>query len=361
VDAGQYSNFGPCHEELVDRLETSLERDARCLPVANCTLGLIVALRALTRDVEPDATFVATPAYTFAPTAQAIAWCGFTPLFVDADPTSWHLDPESLYRALDQFSGKFAAVIACSTFGTPPSLAERNQWEMLSSDAGLSLLVDSAAGWGSIDEAGDPLGLQGDVEAFSFHATKPMAIGEGGALVTADPSTYARLRRLINFGLEPGSTDPIELGLNAKLSEIQAATALAALDELGSRLEKRRRHIEHMRALLEPLGYTFQRGSERSSCSAVHVLAPDAIVRDRALTLSSERQIQLRAYYNVPLHTSTLFGSCPTVDPLPVTNDLASRSLSLPIADDLTETEIAWIADCLDDALGSSRGDAFHH
>jgi dTDP-4-amino-4,6-dideoxygalactose transaminase len=349
--AGRYSNFGPCHELLATRLGARVGHGARAVPVANCTLGLMVALRALTEGTDGAARFVATPSYAFPATTQAIAWCGLRPVFVDADPASWHMDVASLQRAVEQFGEQLAAVMACSTFGSAPSEAERTGWEATCRGAGLPLVVDSAAGWGSLDEQGFPLGAQGDAEVFSFHATKPMPIGEGGAVVTRDEATHDRLRRLVNFGFKDHSPDPVELGLNAKLSEIHAATALAALDLLDARLDTRRAIAARVRERIEPLGFVFQPGAERSCWSAIHVLAPDADTRRRVLDVSSGHGIEIRSYYDPPAHRSKLFSECPRVDGLAVTTDLASRALSLPIADDLSDAEIDAVVACLREAL----------
>ena len=128
-DANRYANFGPCHELLASRIADFIGRQAHCVPVANCTLGLMVTLRALTEHSSVDRRFVITPAYTFLATTHAISWCGFTPLFVDVDPDSWHMSSGALERAVEQRGERVAAVLTCSTFGAAPSMSERAAWE----------------------------------------------------------------------------------------------------------------------------------------------------------------------------------------------------------------------------------------
>jgi dTDP-4-amino-4,6-dideoxygalactose transaminase len=193
-----YSNGGPCYLLLVDRLEDYLGHGVRCVPLANCTLALALGLRALTGP-ERERQEVLMPSFTFAAVASAAIWAGLQPVFVDIDALTWHLCPEALTDALSQ-RGAVGAFLACSTFGVPPPISVRRQWEATALEAGVPLLVDSAAGFGSMDEQGQRLGHQGQAEVFSFHATKPFAIGEGGLLATRDQRIASHVSRLANFG-----------------------------------------------------------------------------------------------------------------------------------------------------------------
>src|SRR3954454_5385769 len=92
-EAGFYSNGGPCARLLSDRLATYLGNDTLAIPVSNCTVGLMVAMRAAFGAPREERRLVVTPSYTFTATACAIEWAGFEPLFVDVDPVGWHVDP----------------------------------------------------------------------------------------------------------------------------------------------------------------------------------------------------------------------------------------------------------------------------
>jgi len=347
----RYSNFGPCHELLAERVAEYVGPGARCVPVANCTLGLMVALSAAVEPT-PARRLVVTPSYTFLATTHAVAWCGLTPLFADVDPDSWHLSPHALAVALRRHRGEVAAVLACSTFGTAPPIEQRDAWTALCREAGVPLIVDSAAGFGSRAEDGKALGLQGDCEVFSFHATKTMAIGEGGVLVTDREDLELAARRLVNFGLERPQQVASALGLNAKMSEIEAAFALASLDRLEKMLAGRRAAAAAVRAAADGLGLAFQRGSAHSSWPAINVLTESDIVRRQAIALGAARGIEFRSYYEVPMHRTPLFRASPCVDDLVVTEDLAARALTMPIASELTSAEIDATLGCVRDARG---------
>ncbi|MDX6597374.1 MAG: hypothetical protein QOE87_1261, partial [Gaiellales bacterium] len=264
-----YSNRGPCHELLVERLETFLGGGLRCVPVANATLGLMIALRALVDRRSPRRE-VLMPSFTFAAVGNAVVWAGLEPVFVDVEAGSWHVDPGALEAALAARAGRVGAVLAASTFGAPPAAAQRAAWERLAREAGVALLVDSAAGFGATGEDGLPLGRQGDAEVFSFHATKPFAIGEGGLVTTTDDELAARLVCLTNFGFEDGVVDA-DVGLNAKLPEWSAATALAVLDGYDDVLERRRAIAARMLAELAAHGYRRQTGTGAAAWQFVPV------------------------------------------------------------------------------------------
>jgi dTDP-4-amino-4,6-dideoxygalactose transaminase len=344
-NARWYSNGGPCHELLVERLERYLGPGVSCIPVANATLGLMVALRAMT-GFAPRRREVLMPSFTFVAMVDAVLWAGLEPVFVDVDPHSWHLDPAALDTALESRSDAVAVVLAASTFGTPPAISQRKAWQDAAARAGVPLLVDSAAGFGATDERGERLARQGNAEVFSFHATKPFAVGEGGLVTTTDPMLARRLRRLINFGLDAGIVSD-DVGLNAKLAEWPAATALAVLDGYENVLAARRASAQRMLDALAPYGYVCQGGAERSVWQFVPVLAPSPEIRAAALERASTRGIQLRTYFSVPLHRMPAFASSRVIGDLANTRQIASRVLSLPMANDLSEADAEAIVACL--------------
>lgn len=337
-----YTNFGACHELLASRLAERIGPPVTAVPVANCTLGLLLALRACTAGQDAQQREVIVPSYTFAATGSAIAWAGLTPVFVDVDTGHWSMSPASLEQALAQRAGSVAAVLACTTFGAPPPLAVSARWEELAAAAGVPLIVDSAAGFGTRDAAGREAGHLGDAEVFSLHATKPVAIGEGGFVATADPELAAAIRRLANFGFEDGQVTG-EIGLNAKLAEWPAAAALAALEEIDTTLETRRSLAASLRAVLEPAGFTFQVLDSEPTWQFVPVLAPTAASREAVLRAGAAAGVQIRTYFDRPLHTMPPFRGAPTTGALAVTMALAGRTLSLPMADDLSEREVETI------------------
>jgi len=328
-----FSNGGPCWRLLRDRLGDRV--GAYCLPVASGTAGLMTALAAL--GAGPGARAL-LPSFTFIATAQAAVWSGFKPLLADLDPESWHLDPEAVEEVVG--SGAAEAVIAVSAFGTPPPPSLRERWEHSCRQAGIPLVVDSAAGFGAVAEDGVAVGAQGDIEVVSFHATKPFAIGEGGAVFTRDRQLHDRLEEIVNFGLRPDRTIGSPRGLNAKMSELHAATALAVLDRLDEILGQRRNTAGALRESASA-NCSWQRSCERSTWQFLPVALDSPEHRDRLRTACADR-VEVRVYYE-PLHELAP-GRWESVDDLMRTTALHRRLLCLPMANELEPGEQSEIA-----------------
>jgi dTDP-4-amino-4,6-dideoxygalactose transaminase len=344
-EARWFSNSGPCWCLLRDRLADRV--GAYCVPVASGTLGLMVAIASLTKT-SPDsgASGALMPSFTFLATAQAAIWSGFQPRLIDVDPTHWHIDASRLERVLRDHRGDLSLVTAVCTFGTPPPSETRLRWERACRSAGVPLIFDSAAAFGAVADDGVHIGAQGDIEVVSFHATKPFAIGEGGAVFTRDRALYEKIELAVNFGLRPDRSATTAMGLNAKMSELHAATALAVLDEYDLILESRRDAAAKIRAGTDP-DITWQTGCERSTWQFVPVVFPDADHRRRA-ERRCEGRVEVRTYYE-PLHLMEPFSSYPVLgDGLACTAELCDRVLCLPMANDLSSEEVLAISAIVD-------------
>jgi len=336
-----FSNGGPCWRLLRDRLGERV--GAYCVPVANGTLGLMAALAAVLDDPGSGPKRSALmPSFTFLATAQAAVWAGLEPRLGDIAADHWHLDPELLEQTLGA-SEEIGAVLAVSAFGTPPPSETRQRWERACRQAGVPLIVDSAAGFGAIAADAVPIGAQGDVEVVSFHATKPFAIGEGGAVFTRDAALRDRLELAVNFGFRADRTVALTLGLNAKMSELHAATALAVLDQFDAILARRRDAAAAIRAGAGA-EVQWQAEAERSTWQFLPVALPSPERRQR-LAANVEGEIETRVYYD-PLHDLTpgypILGAG-----LERTDDLHRHILCLPMANDLSPAETGAIAAAL--------------
>jgi dTDP-4-amino-4,6-dideoxygalactose transaminase len=328
--AHRFSNYGPCWRLLRDRLTEATGRP--CVPVSSGTLGLMVATAVLRR---PGATDALMPSFAFPAAAQAAVWNGLNPVFADVDAENWHLE-------LGAVTEETAIVIALSAFGVAPPAHVRSRWEAICREAGVPLLVDSAAGFGGRGDDGTPVGAQGDAEVVSFNAVKPLTAAEGGAIFFREEDAAAEAERLIHFALDEGSVTRAD-GLNAMLSEPAAAIALASLDTLQRDLEVRREIAMELLGRL-PAAFQRQAGDEYGTWQFVQVAAVDGETRDAALAETRRREIELRTYYR-PLHEMPAFAGFGTTAELVHTESLGSRILSLPLASDFGPSEIAAIAD----------------
>lgn len=347
-----FSNGGPCSRLLQERLGDQV--GAYCVPVASGTLGLMAALAATLEgdrmSFPPRGALV--PAFTFIATAQAAVWAGLEPMLADVDPDHWHLDPELLEAVLPEDRG-IAAVIAVSAFGTPPPAETRQRWERTCREAGVPLIVDSAAGFGAVADDGVAIGSQGDVEVVSFHATKPFAIGEGGAVFTRDKGLHERIEAAVNFGFGPSREAELLRGTNAKMSELHAATGLAVLDEFDSILARRRRAAAAIRTQAgSEVGW--QQCSELSTFQFLPVASASEEHREQLMDACRDR-IEVRVYYE-PLDLLFPDRWKTACDGLATTHDLYRRMLCLPMANDLDDSEIGEISALLSPVKGLRAG-----
>jgi len=314
-----------------------------CVAVSSCTSGLMLTLRVLGLVGE-----VILPSFTFHATAHSVAWNGLKPVFADCDPETFCISPASVRERL---SSKTAAILAVHVFGNPADVAEL---EKIASSARVPLIYDSAHAFGSTMN-GIHVGNFGVAEVFSFSPTKLLVAGEGGLVATHDANLAQRLRAARNYG-DAGDSDPECVGLNARMSEFHAALALRGLEGLETRIDRRndvRLHYEER--LNEIPGLRFQKipSGNRSSCKDFQVLVDeDTFGRPRGWLFDALRQenIEVRRYFSPPVHRQKLYRAVWDGRPLPVTDKISDRVVSLPIYSSLCEDDVAKVCDAIERA-----------
>ncbi|MFC5500498.1 DegT/DnrJ/EryC1/StrS family aminotransferase [Caenimonas terrae] len=204
---------------------------AHCISVANGTDALELALRAL--DLQPGQQ-VACVANAGFYSATAIHLAGGVPLYVEVDEQSLTMAPQALERALRD---KPAAVIATHLYG---QLADIEQLAALCRSAGVPLIEDCAQSHGA-SRGGRRAGSFGDIACFSFYPTKNLgALGDGGAVLTANDALAARLRALRQYGWSKKYEVAMLGGGNSRLDELQAALLREKLPLLEQHNARRR-------------------------------------------------------------------------------------------------------------------------
>jgi dTDP-4-amino-4,6-dideoxygalactose transaminase len=331
---------GPFVHELESRAAEYLGV-RECVAVASCTAGLMLLLRA--SDLTGD---VIVPSFTFAATAHAVAWNGLHPVFADVDPATLTLSPESVRRAMGV---RTSAILATHIFGTP---CEVEELEDLAQRDGIKLFFDAAHAFGSLRK-GVHVGGFGSGEVFSLSPTKVVVAAEGGFIATNDEVLAERCRVGRDYG-NPGDYDCRFVGLNARMSEVHAAIALNSLEGLEDRIERRNELVDLYRdALSEVEGISFLGMGEgdRSTYKDFTVMidperfGADADGLGEAL---SSVGIETRRYYSPPVHTMQAYRRLAgTNGGLPVTEEAARRTLTLPLWVDMTQAHIARVADAI--------------
>lgn len=335
-----YSNNGPFYFEFVEELEKYFDSQVHCSVVANATLGLILSLKSA---AIADRKYVITPSFTFAATALSIVWAGYDPYFVDIAPGSFQLNIEQTRNLLE--TEDVAGIMLCNPFGI--GLKNIDEWESLSNEFSVPLIIDSAAGFGSKYNPQEKVGTKGACEVFSLHATKPFGISEGGIVCSKDKNLIDEIELIKNFGF--GSTKDIEaIGMNAKIPEISCAIGLRMLPHLDDRIKQRQDVFRKYVEAFSEYGINFIDNAELSSLCFASLILPDGWSKEELMIRYEQANIDVRDYYNPVLHDSTVLKSYPQTD-MEKTYYYTKRMLSLPNGEKLSDENIARIISVIDE------------
>ncbi len=200
------------------------------LSCSNGTVALHLALLAI--GIKPGDEVI-VPTLTFVATANAVMYCGATPVFVDSETETWNIDPHLIEQRI---TNKTKAIIVVHLYGHP---ANMDPIVELAKAYNLKIIEDVAEAHGATYK-GRPVGSIGDVATFSFYGNKIMTTGEGGMVVTNDAAIGQMVQQLKGQGV---SIDrkywfPI-IGYNYRMTNIQAAIGLAQLERINWHIERR--------------------------------------------------------------------------------------------------------------------------
>ena len=259
------------YHDFVGRFEREFCQFQHCdygVTAANGTVTLEMALEALEIG-EGDEVIV--PAISFISTATAVSRMGATPVFVDIEPHSFHIDPECVQLAI----GPRTKAIMAVHFGGP--MADMDRLCAIAAGKGLALIEDAAHAHGS-EWRGRRAGSIGTAGSFSFQNSKVMTAGEGGILTSNDKTLIDRVRSIADQGRKPdgGWFSHYGLGTNYRITALQAAVLLAQLERLPEQNCRRERNAAALRReVAEIPGLTLQK------------IAPEASVHTNYLLLGS--------------------------------------------------------------------------
>lgn len=330
------TNGGPFHQSLEQALCDYL--GVRYISLfSNGTLALVTALRAL--DIRGE---VITTPYSFVATAHSLLWNGITPIFVDIDPHTFNLAADKIEAAVTPAT---QAIFPVHCYGTPgdteaiKEIANRNN---------LKVIYDAAHAFG-VKQQGRSLLLEGDLSVLSFHATKVFNTFEGGAIICHSAEMKEHIDHLKNFGIVDETTVS-ELGINGKMSEINAAFGLLQLKHVDNAIERRRAIDKLYRTLLSDTAgiectALLPSANQNFSYFPVLVSSPYPITRDQLYMKLREQNIYARRYFYPLISQFHMYSRLPSADPknLPVATKVASRILCLPIYPSLSDDDVRTI------------------
>jgi UDP-2-acetamido-2-deoxy-ribo-hexuluronate aminotransferase len=369
--AAQRRRLGPAVEEAilrvvrhggyimgpeVARLEADLSAFCGAAHALSCANGTdALALILMARGVRPGDA-VLCPTFTFAATAEVVAWFGATPVFVDVQADTFNLDPESLEAGVRTARGlglKPVGVIAVDLFGQP---ADYDAIEPLCAREGLWLLSDAAQSFGATYK-GRKVGTIGFATATSFFPAKPLGCyGDGGAVFTDDAELDAILRSLRIHGQGEDKYDNQRIGMNGRLDTVQAAVLIEKLKIFPEEIAARDRIARRYNERLGDVAITPAVLDGATSVWAQYTLRLPGFDRAAFQASLAGAGVPTAIYYPKPLHRQTAYQGFPVAgEGLPTAERIAAEVISLPMHPYLTEVAQDRVVQAVKDALRAQR------
>ncbi len=332
--------------------------------VASGTAGLHLAVRAV--GVEAGDEVVTSP-FSFVASANAVVYEGARPVFADIDPVTLNLDPRAAEAAVTE---RTKAVLPVHIFGYP---ADMVAFERLASARGLRIVEDACEALGARHGDGVAVGGRGNPAVFGFYANKQITTGEGGMVTLADEELKERIDSERNQGRarDMGWLDHDRLGFNYRLSDVACALGIAQLERLDEMLAARARvagwYREALAEMTDPDPSPPSLPSSQSSSAAPAlrlpcedmngdergwfvfvVQVPRGIDRDETVRGLAAQGVQSKPYLPA-IHLMSWyrerFGH--REGEFPVCEDVAARSLALPFFPEMSEGQVAHVAEAL--------------
>ena len=336
------TNGGPFHQELEKALCDYLQVKHISL-FTNGTIALITALQTLGITGQ-----VITTPYSFVATANSLLWNGIEPIFVDIDPETFNLDPTKIEMAITK---KTSAIMPVHVYGQPCNI---DQIQKIADQYNLKVIYDAAHAFGVKCHCGSVLN-HGDLSILSFHATKVFNTFEGGAIVSPDAKTKLHIDQLKNFGYVDEVTVTSN-GINGKMSELNAALGLLQLKKIDFFIS-RRKEIDNFyrKKLKDTKGIKCLIGKDGSLSNFGYfpILIGDDFKcsRDELYQKLRNQNIYARRYFyplisNFPMYKHLKSAE---IQNLPISTDIASRVLCLPIYPTLTHQDIMRVINVIKD------------
>lgn len=331
-EARQYTDHG-CVEQLLEKRLAAFHHVGHCISFAGGFWGLVLAMKCLAL---PGKTEVVMPSLTYRRLGDIVAWAGLTPHFCEVDPASLSITAETAAPCINENTALILGVHPIVNCFDVEGL------EQLSAQTGVPLLIDAVE---SVYETyrGRKVGSFGRAECFSMQSSKLLNAFEGGYVTTNDAALAARLRDMRHFGLrDDGTLD--EIGIDARQSEIHAAMALAALDDVDAQvLRNRDRYYAYKRLIptVPQIRLVEFDESERCGYKNIVVELQDGwpVKRERVLAILHAEHMLSRPYYFPALHQKRTDYATVAED-LTSTEALAERFLMLPCGHFVDEPDI---------------------
>ncbi len=321
------TNNGPLLNELELKLKDYLGVD-HLVVVNNGTIGLQVAIRAL----ELSGEVITTP-FSYVATSSSLVWMGCKPCFVDIDPRTLNLDPK---KVEERINSRTSAILATHVYGNP---CDVKALASIAKKHNLRLVYDAAHAFG-VKLNGASIFIHGDISVASFHATKLFHTIEGGATVTNSREILHKVSWLRNFGHD-GPEAFFGCGINGKNCEFHAAMGILNLKYIGEIIARRKHLTEYYIHKLGNFRYERPELHPKTEYNYAYfpiILESEGILK-KMMKMLSDNWVYPRRYFYPSLNTLDFLGE----HDAPISVDISSRVMCLPLYHDLKEEEIDMI------------------
>lgn len=346
IDQGIEEVLHNCHFILGPNVKTFESEAAEYLGVKHavgCASGTDALHLALLACGVGPGDEVITPAFTFIATAEAIAYVGAKPVFVDIAPDTFNLDLKLLEQAITPAT---KAILPVHLFGQPADVTELKTF---CNKHNLLLVEDCAQSFGAAIN-GKMTGSFGLCGSFSFFPSKNLGCyGDGGLVTTNDDKVAEQLRIYRNHGSSKRYHHEV-IGYNSRLDEIQAVVLRTKLKHIDDYNAERRR-VAHTYSSLFDETSVITPHEDKIGNHVYHQYTTLMPNREGVMEHLHQQGIACAIYYPIPLHRQEAFAN--TEQPrLPVTEQTVTRCLSLPIYPEMTEEQIQRVVGAVREALG---------
>jgi dTDP-4-amino-4,6-dideoxygalactose transaminase len=310
------TNLGPLVKQLEKRLKDYLRVDHMTL-MTNGTFPIQIAIKALGLKGE----IITTP-FSYVATTSTIIWEGCEPVFVDIDPHHLTIDETKIEAAI---TSRTCAIMATHVYGNPCHVEAIDR---IAKKHNLKVIYDAAHCFG-VNYKGKSIFSYGDVSTCSFHATKIFHTGEGGCIISNDEALQKEFFNHHNFG-HKNNEEFYGLGVNAKMSELQAAMGLAVLNHFDEIKLARKKSVENYRSLLKDKPISFLQIREHAEWNypyfPIFMESEEVVLETQARM--HEQNIFPRRYFFPSLN------NLPYIQKkfeCPISEDISRRVLCLPL------------------------------
>lgn len=337
---GWITNHGVCVTELEKKLKAYLKVDyMQC--VSNGTLALQVAIKAL--DLKGE--IITTP-FSYVATTDAIIWENCNAVFVDIEADTLTIDPKKIEAAITK---KTSAILATHVYGNP---CDVEAIARIAKKHKLKVIYDAAHSFG-VKYKGKSVFNYGDISVVSFHATKLFHTIEGGAIFTKNKKLDFKNSYLRNFG-HNGPEKFFGVGINAKMSEVNAAMGLCNLTKMDIILKSRKDatnwYFEKLKKEKHISFPKLRKGTDYNYAYFPIIFKSESQLLKVVESLKKKEIIPRRYFYP---SLNTLGFSKKQV--MPVSESIASRVLCLPLFYGITQKEINLITGIIASTLSNSK------